>query len=229
MRGGGPSVPLPPLHGQQGWLPQRRIGHGGCFQHTAPVRARALPPVHRPKGPPRVGLVPWRAFGGPNGQAWGSISPRRPPVMGPQACMSGLAEVMGEVGGFRSGGAWDADAAACLVWFSAPGVTAPWCTPPAAFLGGRGGGLASRPCGFGPGPAWRAGAGLRGPCCFGESSVSCRLRSVRRGSGGGGVGHAREVRSPRTPPGPPYRSSVMPLVWQLRIPGAGVLGAGREG
>ena len=93
------SVPLPPLHRHQGWLPLRCIGHGGCGLHTALVRVRVLLPECRPRGAPQGGLVRWQATGGPNRQVSGSVTPRLGPVTSPQACVLRLADVMGEAGG----------------------------------------------------------------------------------------------------------------------------------
>ena len=53
------SVPLPPLHGHQGWLPLLRIGHEGCGLHTATVRVRLPPPGPRLKGAVRGAPLHW--------------------------------------------------------------------------------------------------------------------------------------------------------------------------
>ena len=86
-RGGRSSVPLPPLHRHEGWVPLRPIGHGGSGLHTARVRVGVLWPERRPSGPPLGGLVPWRAINGLNGQTWSSVTRTGAPIFGLQVCL----------------------------------------------------------------------------------------------------------------------------------------------
>ena len=55
--------------GAAGWLPLRRLGHGGRGFHTAPVGVRVLPPGRRPRGASWA-LGPWSGVGRVAG--WGA-------------------------------------------------------------------------------------------------------------------------------------------------------------
>ena len=142
--------------------------------------------------------MPWRAIGGPNGHAWGAVTPSAGPVMGPQGCMLRRPRLW-ENPGANSQGACGARTRPCAWRGSLPRVSrrrGVHCRRP---LWGKGGGsyLPALRRGSRAGVARRRLAPwsmLQGAILAG-SPASAGVPRVW----GEGVGRARELRLPRPP------------------------------
>ena len=98
------SVPLPLLHGHQGWLRLRRLGHGGCGLHTAPVHVRVLLPGRCLRAAPGGVLLLRQATGGPGRQGWGSATARGGGRCRPAGVSAAACRGYGESGGVTARG-----------------------------------------------------------------------------------------------------------------------------